>query len=1167
MRLIKLQISGFKSFVDPTEIRLPANWVAVVGPNGCGKSNIIDAVRWVMGEASARNLRGDQMVDVIFNGSTTRKPVGKASVELVFDNSDGAIGGNFSKFAEISVQRTLSRDGQSNYYINRIKTRRKDVLDLFRGTGLGPRSYSIIEQGMVSRIIEARSEDLRLFVEEAAGTSRYKDRRRETETRIKNTRENLERVDDLRDELGRQLRRLKRQAGAAKRYRELKAEQRLVNGQLLLLRLTELEDDMQQHDRQSAQHENNLQSAIAKVRENEAKGETLRREQNELHETHGKIDRRFYDLTAQITNTEQRIEHLTETQQQRDEQIDRLQDSCEQHQQQLDADSARLNKLQSERAQLAGELEAVGERRTRADAQLAEAEQSLDEWRSAWETFNQQLQTPARERDVQQSRIVQLEQHLKRTTDHAAKLKDERDALQTTVAEMNIDAVRADVRKHDDSCEQNERELRGFEEQLQTLEQTIQQERDRAAQLRERDREIESRGESLRQIQTAALGGDDEALREWLSRHQLSDAPRLAARVRVADGWQRAADRLLNGHLGALCIAQHPQAALRARPDCAFSLLVERPVKGADDNNKRARLLDKVESGAADLTALLGGVYLAETLDDAIAMQGDLRGRECAVTRDGELVGANWISFASQSQMETGVLVREEEIHQLQQQLAQLQSELAERQTQTEQLESERSDLRERAKRQRNTNQKLRADNTAKHGDLGRIEARHLETTQRIAAIEKELASLGEHQQTDHGEIAKARELLKDATSRQSTLEAKRELLLADKAQSEQRVERCKTESTSANEHAHGLALTQQRLDAEGESLEFSVERLKRQLRDDGAQLQQLRGGVRESDSVDEIKRQLQAMLTRKADAEQELAQSQQAVGAIDNRIDESVSCQNQLQKSVGELRDARQQHELERQETSVRLQTQLEEFDRHGYERKALAEQLPDDADADKWVARSEQLTQQIDRIGPVNLVAIEEFDEESERKQHLDKQREDLTEALDTLVGVIQKIDRETRTLFQDTFERLNKGFGEFFPRLFGGGKASLQLTGKDLLSAGVEVMAQPPGKRNSTIHLLSGGEKALTAVALLFALFQLNPAPFCMLDEVDAPLDDANVARYCETIKTLVKVSQMIVITHNKITMESSEVLLGVTMGEAGVSRLVSVDIDEAVRLAAS
>ncbi|MGR3984837.1 MAG: chromosome segregation protein SMC [Gammaproteobacteria bacterium] len=1166
MRLIKLQISGFKSFVDSTDIRLPADLVAVVGPNGCGKSNIIDAVRWVMGEASARMLRGDSMADVIFNGSSARKPVGKASVELLFDNSDGAAGGSFASFAEISIMRSLSRDGQSNYFINRIKARRRDVLDLFRGTGLGPRSYAIIEQGMVSRIVEAHPEDLRLFVEEAAGTSKYKDRRRETETRMAHTRDNLARIADIRDELGKQLRRLKRQASSAKRFRALRDEQRLVGAQLLLLQLGEMEDDLSARADALAKHEKRLQSANAAQRKAEEEIEAMRLRQSEAQEKHHHAQREMDALGADMKNLEQRIGHLDETSQQRGAEITRLRESGAQRKQRLKSAQTRLRDLRREEAQLAPQAEALAQTRRAAAEQLEAAESGMENWRAEWEEFTMQSQQPGREREVQKSLIAQLEQHLARTAAERERCEQELAGLRESQAAMDIEAMRAEVRKHDQACERAELEFQQGEETLQSLQQRAQGMREQGERARARRHQAESRLASLREIQSAELDPGDAALRDWLAAGGLKGAPKLAARIRVADGWERAADRLLSGCLGALCVESLPHARLAERPDCAFMLLAAGEAKPAKRKPARARLLDMVDSGGADLSGFLGGVYVAESLHAALAMQPDLAERECAVTRDGALVGANWVSFASSSQLETGVLAREEEMQQLQNELAEVAAEVETGEREVAQLETSCQTRRNAAQQQRAALEQLRRDKTGLHGKLGREEARHLEMGQRIDALGAELANLAAHAQSDRDEIARARELLERAAGEQGELESKRDELTRRKPQLQDAIAKRRAELQRAGEQVHAQAMQKQRIENETAAAGDDIARLERESAEAETQLAGLHAGAGAGESAKELKANLQRMRAERGKTDKRLSAAAAALAGFDARIEKAGARRAESIEAVAEAREALLQHNLDKREAKALRDVQADLFERQERTREELAASLPPATDAGALKKRAAALARKIGGLGAVNLVAIDEFDEESERKEYLDKQHADLSEALDTLGSVIRKIDRETRARFKDTFERLNAGFNDFFPRLFGGGRAELRLTDDDFLTAGIIVMARPPGKRNTHIHLLSGGEKALTAVALLFALFKLNPAPFCMLDEVDAPLDDANVERYCNTLKSLVEVSQMIVITHNKITMEAADVLLGVTMGEPGVSRLVSVDVEQAVEMAA-
>lgn len=1164
MRLKKLQISGFKSFVEPTDIRLPADLVAVVGPNGCGKSNVIDAVRWVLGEASAKMLRGDSMTDVIFNGSSARAPVGKAAVELLFDNSDGAAGGAYAKFTEISIKRTLTRDGDSKYFVNRTKARRKDVLDLFRGTGLGPRSYSIIEQGMVGRIIEARPDELRGFVEEAAGTSKYKDRRRETENRMAHTRENLERVGDIRAELEKQLRRLQRQAAAAEKYQALRAEEKLVNGQLLVLRLDAMEEKLQSQQRGAAQCQNNLEAARAALLATESATEKLRHQQTEQQARHNLIQQQYYQLGADMKNLEQRIRHARDTKQlQTDAQL-RLQNELTEGERQLGEFQTRRNELTAQAQSYAPRLDELKQQTRVSEANLRRAEQQLTAWQESWEAFNEQSQTPARQQDVQQSRIAQLQQHLRRAAERAAHLEQTLAAAKRAGDDTDLAALRAAVRDHDAACERGEREFARLEKSMHDLQRRLQQMRDHAAADRARLRETHSRLQSLRQMQAAEMQSGAQEIQQWLAEHNLGNPPRLAARIRITDGWERAADRLLHGRLDAFCLAAPPRT-FNARPDCEITLITTGGAR-AGDSASRPRLLDKIDGGGIDLAGFLDGVYIAETLDEALAMQNELRARECVVTRAGELVGANWLNFPSQSRLATGVLARADEIKQLQAAAQQLTARVTAGEAAIADTAAEQDEMRQTAQQQRAELEELRRVKTEMHSNLGREEARHLEQQKRLADIGDELQRLAAHTETDRGEIAAARDLLQRAADARGALNAERDALLQQKEQAQQSIAAARDELGRAREQFHQHQLQQQRVDADLRTVAADLARGEQQIAAARAQLVKLGEVEKHADSAAELESQLQNMLAQRAAAEQKLTAANAQLSALQNRLDEIAAQRAEQTRAVDEAREILQRHDLDKQEIAVRRDTLREQLKTDGHDADELRAAMPAQAAPDEWRRRSEALGEKINRIGAVNLVAIDEFNEAGERKEYLDKQHDDLTAALDTLQQAIRKIDRETKTRFKDTFDRLNAGFNEFFPRLFGGGKAELQLTGDDFLTTGVAVMARPPGKRNSHIHLLSGGEKALTAVALLFALFKLNPAPFCMLDEVDAPLDDANVARYCETLKTLVQAAQMIVITHNKLTMAAADVLVGVTMGEPGVSRLVSVDVERAVKMAA-
>lgn len=1169
MQLKKLQISGFKSFVDTTDVRLPAGLVAVVGPNGCGKSNLIDAVRWVMGESSAKMLRGDNMADVIFNGSSSRKPISKASVELLFDNSDGSAGGNFSQFADISIKRTLSRDGNSNYFINQIKTRRKDVLDLFRGTGLGPRSYAIIEQGMVNRIVEGHPEYLRRLVEEAAGTSNYKDRRKETETHINQTIENLQTVSSMKEQIAKQLRRLKRQASEAKRYKNLKEKQRATNGCLLFLELAEMKQKLAVQSGLSVQHEHDLKVALVNQQETEAELEQRRQQQLKHQEKYNQAQQERYQLDAEINNIEQKIGYKSEGKQSQKEEEERVRLQQEKLKQQLETDESRQLQRRTEIADIAPQIETLEQSRQHAEAQLADVENAIGTWQSGWETFNEQLQVSARQHEVQQSRIAQLQQHLQRSSEQTTRIEQEIDVTRQQLGAIDIDARRLEVKQHDEICEQSELEFRQFESVVYSLQESIQEKTEANANLKARRYEVQSRLSSLKQIQEATLNVDDETLQNWLLSRRIDEQERLATRIHVKDGWERAVDRLMDGFLGAYCVAALPESISTDRPDCTLTLITDTSGTPSTTNapSGSMRLLDKLDSGKTDLSTFLDGVYAAESLDDAIAMQSDLRGSECTVTRDGVLVGNNWISFAGQSQLETGVLVREEEMQLLQKKLEELATSADTLEYEILQLEQKLNEMRQKAQQQQENLNQLRQDQRKMHSTLAHEDAHYVEAKQRVETMGNEIIDLNKHVQSDEGEIDKAQQLSNIAATLTQSLESERVEFIKQREKNKNVLENCKEELHKINNQLHKCALKKQRVDAELASTDSEISRAENQLELAAKQLDQVQAQANQQDaSITNLKENLRNIEKKYTVVEQRFSVLIERVAEIDNNV---KSLNNRLEIHIGSVEKTREQlhqHNMTRQEISVRCDTKADQIESEGYDQEWLESELPEDATIDKWRSRSEEFQNEIDRIGAVNLVAIEEFEKEREHKEYLDAQHADLSEALDTLRDAIRKIDNEMQTRFKKIFEQLNEHFKDFFPNMFGGGRAELQLTDDTLMTAGVIVMAQPPGKRNSHIHLLSGGEKALTAVALLFAFFKLNPSPFCMLDEVDAALDDTNVERYCQILNSLTEFSRFIVVTHNKITMQAASALIGVTMSEPGVSRLVSVDIDEAMSIAA-
>ncbi|MHB8534808.1 MAG: chromosome segregation protein SMC [Sulfuricaulis sp.] len=1167
MRLKTIRLSGFKSFVEPIAIPISGSIIGIVGPNGCGKSNIIDAVRWVMGEMSAKNLRGDSMADVIFNGSNSRKPVAAASVELMFDNSDGSAGGQYAGYSEISIRREAGRDGQSDYYLNRTKCRRKDITDIFLGTGLGPRAYSIIEQGMVTRIIEAKPEELRGFIEEAAGISKYKERRRESENRIKHTRENLTRVEDIRKELETQLSKLQRQSKAAARYKELKQEERLTRAQLLVLRWIEHDQKLHGHDRELAALQNALDEALARQHGIEAGIENIRVQQTETVDRFNAVQAEFYSVGAEVSRLEQVIEHARETRENQlreQEQINRTWSEAAEH---LQADVTRMEEQKRRLDELAPQLEEHVRARDAAVAQRAQAERAMQDWQGEWESFNALAAEPAKVREVQSVRIRQMESHLEQLRQRQARLAQEAAAIAADLEKEPAAALLTQVSELDGDCESQERSIGEIEAGLREARDRRDELDDELAEARGQKQSAEARLASLHELQAAAQGESDATLAEWLRGRGLEKAPRLAGLLKVDAGWEKAVERVLGVNLGAVCVTQMGQVASAASGfDQSLVSFVELGASSAHVSSARAALLDKVR-GDIDLAPLLEGVYVADTLEQALAERGGLGARESFVTRDGAWVGRNWLSLGHEKGARAGWLLREREIETLQsglsgyqEKLSTLQAQLAEIDTQLQNLEDERDDL------TRDLNEKNR-ERAGLREQLGHRQAQLTQREARRAQIEREQIEVSEQLDRDQGEISAAGDLLRQAEATGGEHEQRRVYLQQQRQSLQEAVEQARVRETEARDRLHRLDIERETLQTAFEATSTSHARLQGQLQQLIARREQLALVLSdEQDPTPGYRRQLDEFLQKRLGIEERLNAARQAVTDLETQLREQEQARTHEERRVAEVREKHEGERVMRQELSVRRDTFADQLRESGFEVEPLRQELPAEANETEWAARLEQVGARIERLGPINLVAIEEFEEASTRKNYLDKQNEDLSQALATLEEAIRKIDRETRTRFKETFDQVNENFQGFFPQLFGGGSAYLDMTDNDLLETGVGVMARPPGKRNSTIHLLSGGEKALTAVALVFAIFQLNPAPFCLLDEVDAPLDDANVIRYCETLKTLSQKTQLIYITHNKISMEMADILIGVTMSEPGVSRLVAVDVDQALEMVA-
>jgi chromosome segregation protein len=1164
MRLSTIKLSGFKSFVDPTTLHLPTNMTGVVGPNGCGKSNIIDAIRWVMGESAASRLRGDSLTDVIFSGSSARKPVSQATVELVFDNSDHTITGEYAAFNEISVKRTVSRDGASGYYLNGTKCRRRDITDLFLGTGLGPRSYSIIEQGMISQIIEARPEDLRVYLEEAAGISKYKERRKETETRIRHTRENLDRLNDLREEVGKQLEHLKRQARQAEQYQSIQAERRIKDAEWKALEYRGLDAQVQALREKLSHEETKLQQLIAEQREAERQIETDRVRREEASEALNRAQAEVYQVGGTLARIEQQIAHQREMAQRLQTARDEAQTALAELGSHISGDEARLGVLRSAIADAEPQLARLqGDDQAKQDA-LRDAEARLADWQQRWDAHTRAQSEAARAGDVERTRVDYLDRQALDADRRREQLASERTGLDLAALAEAFASIQV---QHDTQ----KASLDGLNAEVETRKHAVTelQDQQRAAQtelaeVRKQAQTARGRLSSLETLQHAALGQEQGAAIEWLRQRGLDSAARVGEKLVVEAGWENAVEGAL-GQLIEGVLVEAPEDLVEALGELGEGRLTL--VSPQDDAVAFAptSLASKVQ-GPAAIRRLLSKLHAAETLSDARAMLPQLGDGESIITRLGERLGAGWVRILRSGAAKQGALLREREIQSLRGEIANLQH----RETELERGITAWRDRLLAAEQQREDAQRAsyHAHRSVSElaGQLQSQQGRLDSARNRIERIDAEVSQLVATLETSREQAREARSKLEDAVARMAELEGARQALDVERRTLTEARDQARTAARESRETAHALALTVESQRAQIVALAQALERMGSQRGQLDTRLTDLASQLSEGDApVNALESERQAALEERVRTERALATARSLLEGIDNELRGYEQTRHQRDEQALAQREKISQRRLDQQALVIKSTQLSEAVVEAGFVLDEVVNTLAADADVSAWEKAVTDFDAKLRRLEPVNLAAIAEHAEAAQRKDYLDAQDADLTSALETLEDAIRKIDRETRGRFKDTFDRVNSGVQELYPRLFGGGHAYLELTGEDLLDTGVAIMARPPGKRVSNISLLSGGEKAMTAVALVFAIFRLNPAPFCLLDEVDAPLDEANVGRFTAMVSEMSEAVQFLFVTHNKATMEAAHQLSGVTMREPGVSRLVSVDLAEAARLA--
>lgn len=1163
MNLKQLKLAGFKSFVDPTVVHFPSQLVAVVGPNGCGKSNIIDAVRWVMGESSARNLRGESMTDVIFNGSSNRKPVGQASVELVFDNSLGRLVGPFASYGEIAVKRVVTRDGDSSYYLNGSRCRRKDITDIFLGTGAGARGYSIIGQGTISQLIEAKPEDLRVFLEEAAGVSKYKERRKETLQRIAHTRDNLTRIADIRDELDKQLQRLERQAKAAERYLLLKDDEQLCRAEILALKWQDFVD-------QQVVKQRELQDLALSHEQQQSLLTKANTERVVLHETLHDVDEQTQQIQAVFYQSGTEIARLEETIQQQAREKKRLEQDQQQMQNDWQAAAAQLKQDEEELLCCQQNTGILAEQLSQLSAQFKERERRWHEsqkqqaqWDLRWQEVQTQSNNLKREFQVAQVKVEHLEQKQQQTLIRLEKLKLEQEAISLGDLQQSNKDLQEQRDKLIADQQFDETLLKQGHENSDQLRSKMQETEQQLHQLQDDFHRTNSEYAALMAAQRAARQGlqsTKNEIKEW------ADKPRLMDVLHVEAKWQTACERVLNEALHAYVLETFdelwPQREVCERQ--GESIVTMQALQGK--SAPYPRLADKIHGAIPAHAYPLESIYAAEDFTEALNWLPELSGHQSIVTPDGFWLGKGWVKFVPPNEHdELGLLARQQKIADLSVLVAELQQKMevlrAERDEYHQQFQKSLKDVELQQLNVNASNEALRANSSA----VSTNEQAILHAEKLTAALAEECSELQLTLEETAEEQLAMKERLQDLERQCQEYEVQQEQSLHEK---KEWLDTVAVQNKELEEVRRLLHQAELEYDREKNKIQQLSERISREQERLSILQERLESlallCLQHEGPGGELKEQLDQLLLKNTTIETQLTMSREQLSQLRMELEALEKNILNYDVEVKRVQELIGQARMQEQALSVRASSVQESLDESGLQAQTLLEHIPEGITQSIREDELLAISEKIKRLGAINLAAIEEFSSEQERKNYLDEQYNDLHQALDALETAIEKMDKETRLRLESTFAEVNTSFKALFPRLFGGGRAQLELTCENLLEAGIVVMAQPPGKRNSTIHLLSGGEKAMTAVALVFAIFQLNPSPFCMLDEVDAPLDDVNVGRFCAMVKEMSQFVQFLFITHNKVTMELADHLMGVTMREPGVSRLVAVDVTQALAM---
>ena len=1140
MRLSSLKLSGFKSFADSTTLNFKANRTAVVGPNGCGKSNVIDAIRWVMGESNARQLRGGSMQDVIFTGTSKRKPVGLASVELRFDNTYGKLGGAYNAYNELAVRRQVTREGKSEYFLNGTRCRRRDITDIFLGTGLGPRSYAVIEQGMINRLVDAKPEEMRVFIEEAAGVSRYQARRRETLQHLEHTEQNLARLEDIAAELKSQLRTLKRQSEAAIQYKTLESQIRILKIEIL---------SFQANQSQKLQQEYTVEMTTL--------GEKFKLVRSESHS----IEHDLEATSALFQRLIQQSSPLQQEWQQAEKKLAELKMTLEQKQSLFQQNSSSLVQLEQQKVQtkerlqlselqvesLTVQFDEQNEQLLELEQQTQAVEQNFTDVQAQQKQAQQQFEQLKTQVEKQQQQKLQMAAQIEQLSKNVLRIEQQKQTLQTQSSQIRAQVQDDEQVQLEQLQQQLQQEVVELETAIEQLQQNLQSQQDQQ-QLNKAD------VQSLK-TEIQVLLAEQKNLNQLVAKQSPKQDQHA---VRLMQSLRLSAQAKAHASIIEKFLAKWLQAQLIGNGQ-AFQEGIARQLKSSQQQPVQiVELTCLSEWIEAPQSSLWTNVAVAEDLATALHHQSDLNQAQSILTLDGYHVGADWViglHYDEDSQIAQGMLSHQVRLEEIEQQLAEIQPQLLE-------LENQFSFQQQTLQQHQQHLQQQQQSQKQKQKELQQLDVQ-------IAKLQSTAQAFVLQQQQLADQLKQLDVQLEEDAMQRDDLEI----------------------------DLHALAIKLEAVLPNYKTLQFQVENLNEQLDEQQQQLtqqQQQRENLRRQTSqanqqiellekdISFLKTQYQQIIEQIEQAKKFVDPIQLELPDLESQFKAQFQQTEKLQKTWNEWQlELNQVQEKQQQLTEQRHQAQQkDEQVREQLEQKRLAwqaaksdrehylEQLKElnaEALSDLTIEmkdhqqKLEKAQQQFEKIGAVNLAASQEYEEVSQRFDELNHQMQDLRNTVDQLKDAMKSIDQQTRKLFMTTFDQVNQELQLLFPKVFNGGEATLSL--EDDWQSGVKLMARPPGKRNSSLALLSGGEKALTALALVFAIFRLNPAPFCVLDEVDAPLDDANVQRYCNLVKELSEQVQFIYITHNKLAMTMATDLLGVTMPEPGTSKLVTVDLEQA------